>query len=424
MTTATTNPTNFISKNAVRWLGLSHFANDFFSGLLGILLAAQDDVLHLSNSQIGLATGLFYLVSISQPVFGWLSDHIKNQALMLSGAMWTAVGLLICGLADNFTLVAVGAFLGGIGNAMFHPGALAGARLLSAEKSKGRSFGLFMFGGNGGFAISPFLAGFVLEAYGPKGVAPFVLVNLALVPFIIWRLNPDLKSATAKDTEAKLAKIKEDTLAASLAPVPPASLRWYQTTATLIVVFAIIVLLRNTLQQSLNSFLPIYYKDQGYGLEFAGAATTAYLFAAAFGSYIGATLSDRFSRVLIMSVSMLLITPLNLLLFQTSSTILIVIISVGLGLIFNANWPILLMVGQEIFPGKAGSASGLVFGWAFVANALGGYFTGQLADNIGLTEALRLVALLPILAAFMILALPSEQRDTPLILQPSPQAGD
>jgi FSR family fosmidomycin resistance protein-like MFS transporter len=281
-----------------------------------------------------------------------------------------------------------------------------------------------MFGGNGGFAVSPFLAGFVLEAYGPKGIAPFVLMNLFLVPLIMRRLNPDLQSATAKDTEAKLAEIKEDKLSASLSPISSPSLRWYQTTATLIVIFAIIVLLRNTLQQSLNSFLPIYYKDQGYGLEFAGAATTAYLFAAAFGSYIGATLSDRFSRLFIMSVSMFLITPLNLLLLQTSSTILIFIISIALGLIFNANWPILLMVGQEIFPGKAGSASGLVFGWAFMANAVGGYFTGELADNIGLTEALRMVALLPILAAFLILALPSEERGATPILQPAPQAGD
>lgn len=412
--------TNPVSKNAIRWLSLSHFANDFFSGSLGILLAAQDDILNLSNSQIGIATGLFYGVSVSQPVFGWLSDRIKNPALMLSGALWTAIGLLICGLANSFTLVALGSFLGGIGNAMFHPSALASARVLGGTKSKGRSFALFMLGGNGGFGSAPFLAGFLLESLGPKGISPFVIVNVFLVPLIIWRLNPELQPSMVEN-KAEINKVKT----ADKSPLPSFSVKWYQTAIGLIAAYLVIVLLRNVLQQGLNTFLPIYYKEQGHGLEFAGAATSTFLIASAFGSFIGATLSDRFPRLLIMSVSLFMITPLNLLLLQTSNTIIILLVSVGLGLIFNANWPILLMIGQEIFPGGTGGASGLAFGWAFMANAIGSLIAGELADHIGLTEALRLIAFLPIIAALMIFVFPAEQESQPqVILQPSPQAGD
>ncbi len=107
---------------------------------------------------------------------------------------------------------------------------------------------------------------------------------------------------------------------------------------------------------------------------------------------------------------MAMTTPLSLLLFEARSTLLILVMSIILGLIMNASWPILLMIGQEVFPGGAGGSSGLAFGWGFIAAAGGNTLTGFLAESIGLRESFQILAFLPLLVAGLVLALPSGQR--------------
>lgn len=370
----------------IYWLSVAHFANDFFSGVLGIMLAAQEDPLGLSETQKGIAAGLFMLVSLSQPLLGRLADRSGKHYIMLIGACFTAAGMMVAGLAGTYAILVMGVLLGGLGNSMFHPVALASARAFGGTQAKGRSIAMFMLGGNGGFGVGPFVAGFALEAFGPSGIAPLALVNLLLVPMLVWRLRPDVQSVLMHRPSDRPA-------------VQAASA---QAAVTLIVIYAVIVLLRCIPNQALSIYMPTFYKEQDYSLNFAGMATALLLVSAAVGSFLGARLSDRFSPVAIASTSMLMMPPLLFLLLRADG-IWILIMSVFLGLMLNANWPILLMMGQEVFPGGASGASGLAFGWGFISNAAGSLIAGPLADAIGVQTTLEILTLLAPVGALLIL---------------------
>jgi FSR family fosmidomycin resistance protein-like MFS transporter len=384
-------------KNSIRWLAVAHFANDFFSGTMGILLAAQSDTLDISLKEIGLASALFLTVSLAQPLFGWIADRSGRPYIMVSGPFWTALGLLICGLANSYPLILLGALIGGVGNAMFHPTGLASARVFGGPGAKGQSVALFMLGGNSGFAVGPFVAGFALKSLGPNGIAPFALVNLLLVPLLVTRLYPFMHNKFTREDIAS-------TPASQINDGPNLAVykKWYQTLFVMISLYLTVVLMRGMLNQALTVFLPTYYKEQGYELDFAGFATSIFLISGAAGSYIGASLSDRLPRLAIVASSLVLITPFTLLLIHVRNAMPIIVLSIVAGLIMNANWPVLLMIGQDVFPGGANGAAGLAFGWGFISNAAGSYFTGALADNIGLQETLQLMAFLPLVGAVLI----------------------
>lgn len=395
----------------IRWLAAAHFANDFFSGTVGIMLAAQDDVIGLNEQQIGLASGLFLGISITQPFIGWLSDRLSVPHLMILGSAVTAVGLALMGFAPSFAYILLGALLGGFGNAMFHPSGLAGARAFGGEERKGSTVAVFMVAGNGAFAISPFIVGFSLEAFGPGGILPFTLLNLALMPLIFMRVQRPLRNilehAEAPSAKAKTPPSNDEQVTDSSSRQQLNHLPWYRAAWVLIAAYMLIILLRSVVYQALNTFLPTFYKDQGLDLGFAGSATSLLFVFAAVGGFMAARMSDRLPRLQIIAVSLISIAPLTWLLLFADG-IFIFIVSVPLGLALGANWPVILIIGQEVLPGGASGSSGLVFGWAFVANGMGTIVAGIIADAIGLQDTLLYAALLPILGAFLVFLLPAQ----------------
>lgn len=397
------------------WLSAGHFANDFFSGAMGIMLAAQDDAIGLSEPQIGLASAIFLGISITQPFLGWLSDRLSVPHLMVLGPAVTALGLAVVGLAPTFGVILLGAVLGGFGNAMFHPSGLAGARAFGGENRKGSSVALFMVAGNGAFAISPFFVGFTLEAFGPSGILPFVLVNLVLVPMIVLRVQTNLRD-TLDGTQQK--QKNQPAQANASATAITLSKRWYQATSVLIAVYLIIVLLRGVIYQALNTFLPTFYKDQGLDLGIAGSATSVLFVFAALGGFVASSLSDRLPRLPIVSLSLFSIAPLTWLLLSAEG-VWIFVLSVPLGIALGANWPIVLMIGQEVLPGGASGSSGLAFGWGFVANAAGTIMVGGVAEAFGLQDTLQYAALLPLIGAGLVFLLPANSP----VADPEPPLG-
>ena len=405
MTTAETLSKS-ISWTITRRLTALHFSNDFFTGGLAILLAAQQGRLDLSNTEIGIAGTIFQGVSIIQPALGWLTDKIEQSYLMFLGALVSALGLVICAFADSTAVIFLGTLVMGIGNAALHPVALASARAYAPQGGKGRSVATFMLGGNSAFALSPAIFGKLFDQIGLETVAPVFAVFAIVVPTLTLSLRPYVRGHIrgAKATP-KAPVVEEDGQPVNVTG------RWWQTARIMMFAYLGAVLMTNIISNVLAVFLPVYYTSQDRSLEFAGFATAVLLMAGAFGSFVGASLSDYISRRIILTISLLVMTPGLLLLLNMRNDVILLLLSVVLGLAVNANKPILLMVGQEILPGGAVSASGFAFGLSFVSGALGVFLVGGLADIIGLRETLQIVAFLPMLAIGLIFLLPDTGND-------------
>lgn len=403
---------------AIRLLSLVHFANDFFAGSLGILLAAQAEKLDLSNGQIGLISTAYYALSLFQPTFGWLVDRTGRAFLMVSGAFLTGVGIFLCGFAPSFGWIMLAAFFAGLGSAMFHPVGLATARHLGHEVGKGKTVALFMLGGNSGYAIAPFIVGFILEANGPRGIVIPFLVSLLVVPYILGRLRPALSVQLI--AAEKAVHIPPNTTSKR-------TTRWNKVGVWMLLAYLVMVLVRGTVDQVLGTYLPTYYEQSGRSLSFAGVATGAVLFASAVGSYAGSRLSDTISRLLIIGLSLALIPPLLLLLLE-SNGVGIFIFGTLLGLMLKASLPLLLMMGQEVFPGGASGASGLAFGWMFMSSTIGTFTASVLSDAIGLKETLQVMAILPVFGVIMVLGMWNQTRTATqrnmAEIQPAASPGD
>jgi FSR family fosmidomycin resistance protein-like MFS transporter len=68
----------------------------------------------------------------------------------------------------------------------------------------------------------------------------------------------------------------------------------------------------------------------------------------------------------------------------------------------------MLMLAQELMAGRAGLASGLIMGLAFVTGAVGVPITGIVADHLGLQAALALQVLVVVGTIPIALLLPTE----------------
>ena len=78
------------------------------------------------------------------------------------------------------------------------------------------------------------------------------------------------------------------------------------------------------------------------------------------------------------------------------------------GFLAASTAPLMLMLAQELMAGRAGLASGLIMGLAFVTGAIGVPVTGAVADHLGLQAALALQVLVVIATIPIALFLPTE----------------
>lgn len=391
-----------ISDRIAKLLAAGHFTNDFFTGSLGIILAASQ--LDLSNSQIGLAGSVMQGISIMQPGLGWLADRIERTYLMLIGALITAIGVGVCAYANSFTVIFMACIFAGVGNAMFHPIALATSRAFARKKSSGRAVALFMAGGNTGFAVGPLVLGVILDTIGLDGVGAFVIIAGLVMPSIVWQLAPYVRGRLP---EAKTTA-RHDT-AQHYANAITGKIPWWRTTKAMLIAYLFVVFLRGTVHTSLGIYMPRFYKESNHSLIFAGVATSILLFSAAAGSYLGAALSDFLPRRRILLISFVGIAPILYIMLHAQNELIIGLSSIALGLLVNSNWPILLMIGQEVLPGKAVTASAFAFGWGFFSSAVATSAVGFVADSIGLQDALSLLGIMPLVGVLFLYLLPSDQ---------------
>ena len=87
------------------------------------------DTLELSLSQVGLLLGVYVMTSsLTQPVFGYLSDMYNGRWFAVGGLLWTALFLGAFGFMPTFALALVMATLAGLGVAAFHPTGCVGGQ--------------------------------------------------------------------------------------------------------------------------------------------------------------------------------------------------------------------------------------------------------------------------------------------------------
>ena len=135
--------------------------------------------LGLSYGQIGTMVLLMTIAgTITQPIFGWLSDRGDPRLIVIASLMWGGSLMGLVGFMPSYGWLVALVVLAALGSAAFHPPAAALSALTEAG-NRGRAMSLFSVGGNLGAAVSPLLVGLALSVGGLGATA--VLMPLSLL---------------------------------------------------------------------------------------------------------------------------------------------------------------------------------------------------------------------------------------------------
>jgi len=377
-----------VAKVAV--LSLGHLLVDVYPSFLAALLPLLIDRLGLSMALASLlASVLMFSTSLSQPLFGILSDRIGGKRLMFWGTIIAGAGMSFIALLPSYTLLLLFLVISGLGVSCFHPQAAALAGHFSGPR-KGLGLSLFMFGGNVGYGLGPVIILTIVLGLGLKrsyvALLPAVIFVLLLARYLPRDALP--LPAVRAEQGAKNAAVLRD--------LAPFAHLW------------LIVWLRSTAILSLATFLPTLQTMRGLSLAGGGSSFTIFMICGAMGGFVGGALSDRFGRKRMVVLSFLLIIPAFYgFLHVTTSWTYFCLALLGF-FSFLGEAPCIAMA-QEAVPGRGGTMSGLIMGFAWGMAGLGVLGTGILADMLGIEQAMGFLLYLPATALILAFFLPGKK---------------
>jgi MFS transporter, FSR family, fosmidomycin resistance protein len=369
-------------------LMLGHFTVDSYIGLLPVLYPLLINRFQLNLETVGFVTLAYSgMASVSQPLFGILADRHGTRFTGLALA-WTAATFSAVGFVPTFPgLVAVAA-LSGLGSGAFHPFGALTVRGLLPDRGANTAMSIYVTGGTVGVAAGPLIGVVLVSVFGIHGTVLMLLPGTAIAGYLLLAM-----------------RVRDARPAVPTAP-PPAwrrALPLAAITATVAVMAA-----RNVTVFTLQGFTPTWYHQLGFQPWFYGPLVTTLVLSSALGTVGCGALADRFGRKTVITASLLLSLPV-VALYVLLPGRLGFVWAVLVGSLAASTGPLTLMMAMELMAGRAGLASGLVLGLAFVAAAIGVPVTGAIADKVGLQAALGLQVAVVAVTALIAMLLPSEQ---------------
>lgn len=370
-------------------LMLGHFTNDLIGGVLPILVLRAKDAFSLSNAEVGLIV-LAYTsaASLSQPLFGYLCDRFPRRWFAPVALVWGGTFAAGWALAPTYEMLIVLAFLAGIGSGAYHPFGATNAAAVTPGARRTTALSVYTFGGSFGFGLGPVVAALLFAIGGDRGLL-FLIVPASIVAVLIYRQMGRVNDAQ------RTVSLAAGTLEQSGQPPP-----W-----GLLARVISIVMLRSWLVLSVFQFLPTWFHDLGYSATFYATLTTATILSGAIGTLMGGLFIDRIGarRLLVGSFSLLVIPLILLTQFPGPQAF---IFAMAFGFLGDAGLAVPLAAAQRLLPGRAGVASGLILGLGFITGGIGVPITGLIADQVGIPNALLIVAPLTLIGSAIALTLP------------------
>jgi MFS transporter, FSR family, fosmidomycin resistance protein len=383
-----------------------HFAVDVLNSMGAVLLAVLREPLGLSYAQIGTALTIYLLIgSLSQPVFGWLSDKVVGRRMLLAGisVAWMAVFFTCVAFMPTWGWLLPFFLLAPLGSGLFHPIGTAMAAAAVPDRASSAT-SVFFFFGQVGLAVGPFLAGALAGAFGSIGLLP--LTALALLP-------AGLLFATSR-AEGSLV-IRRKKVAAGTAQ------RTWTTLAVLVIVaFVVLVAVRSSIQAVYQSYLPQLFEGRGWEPALYGLIAGVFMGAGAIGQMLNGMFADRYGMRAAIIWPLLLSIPAGLLCILAPSVWGAFIGCAAAGLLVGGQHSVLVVHAQRLLPVQQGFAAGLILGFTFASGAIGTWLAGLSADTLGLATVMQWVTWCAVPCIALALTLPG--REQPAAAMPGPVA--
>lgn len=350
-------------------LTTAHAVNDAFANVLPVLLPTLQQRFGVGEAVLAAFVALISFSSnVLQAFAGALADRWGRRRTAALGLVVGSLLMSLIAVVPTIWAAFLVLAIGGLGSAIFHPGAASMAR--QAGERKGLAMGLFGAGGPFGSAVMPIVALWLLRTYGPWALtwlAPIgVAVGVALLVLAPHQPPPE---------RARRPKLFDRTL--FLGPVG---------------LLAVVGILRATAYISFLNAMPLYLANvRGYAADAAilGLTLATFQIAASVGVVAAGALEPKLGRIPLIAGTMLLALPalLATLILPAGSPAFYAAVAAA-GVFTNASIPLLVISAQDLAPDAVATASGMLMGftWGMAGVAYLGF--GAVQELVGLVPAL------------------------------------
>ena len=363
-------------------LSLAHMLNDIYSNFLPQMLPFLI-VLHadFTATRAAILVAAFTITSsFVQPIFGYFLDSRGKRWFVYVGTLWMAIMLSLTGTVQNYWILVILAALAGLGTAAFHPQASKMVNILSGDRKAVVLSGFIAFG-NCGFALAPLLLIPLFEFYGLEAtvftVVPGIFVAILL---LLFAPRNDLLSGATTDLSAVLDSLKA-------------------SSRELVAIISVIAI-RSLAYFGMLTILPLYLKSQNLSNIAASHLLTIMLASGAIGGIVGGFISDYYGRKRLIVGSLMISTPLFFAFLYTNGTVSTIFLALA-GAALMSSFSVTVIAAQEAIPDNKALAAGLTMGLAGGIGGLAVVAIGRIGDIWGLSAAVFVLFLLPILAGLL-----------------------
>jgi FSR family fosmidomycin resistance protein-like MFS transporter len=369
-----------------------HMLNDIMQSMISAIYPMLKADFNLDFWQIGILTLAFQCTaSLLQPVIGIITDKKPFPYSLPIGMGATFVGLFLLAGSHVYVMLVVAAALIGIGSAVFHPESSRVARLASGGRY-GFAQATFQVGGNFGQAIGPLLAAFIIVPMGQGSVAWFSAIALLGIVILSW---------VARWYKAHMLANKGRKKSLGIHSLPR------RTVMVALVVLAILTFSKNIYMAAIGSYYTFFVIERfGVTVQSSQIMLFVFLGATALGTLIGGPIGDRFGSKVVIWISILGVLPFTLAMPFANLPMTIVLSGI-VGLLMASSFPAIIVMAQELVPGRVGMIAGIFFGLAFGMGGIAAAVLGIIADHRGISFVYSICAFLPALGLLTVF-LPSK----------------
>jgi FSR family fosmidomycin resistance protein-like MFS transporter len=369
----------------VATVAAAHAAHDTYSAFLPPLLPVFIEKLSLAKAEAGLLTVFIQGPSLLQPFIGHLGDRFDFRFMVVLTPALTACCMSLLGVAPSYAVIALLLVTAGASSAVLHSlapvivGRVASNRL-------GYSMGFWMVGGELGRTVGPIILVTAIAVIGIGGL-PWLMVGglgaSALLFLGLRDLPPD--HGSGRD----LGEFSD-----ALGSMRP-----------LLFPLSGMVVFRSFTMAAYATYLPVFLREEGASLWFAGASLSVLEAGGVIGALVGGSASDVIGRSRVLVASFFLTPLVMFALFITPGWWRLLLL-LPLGFCGLMATPVIMASVQESAPENRALANGIYMALNFVLRAVAVVAVGALADHLGMRAAFLACAVLGLLGTPFIFRLP------------------
>lgn len=375
-------------------ISFCHMINDIMQSMISAIYPMLKTDYALDFWQIGMLTLAFQCTaSLLQPVVGIVTDKKPYPYSLPFGMGSTFIGLFMLATAHSYPMLLVSAALIGVGSAIFHPESSRVARLASGGRY-GLAQSVFQVGGNFGQSIGPLLAAFIIVPRGQGSVAWFsigALIGIGILTIVARWYKAHMAANKGRKRVIQAHNLSKRTVVISL------------------IVLTVLMFSKNAYVASISSYYTFFVIERfGVTVQQSQIILFVFLGSVALGTVAGGAIGDRFGTKVVIWFSILGALPFTLAMPYANLPMTIVLSAI-IGFIMASSFPAIVVMAQELVPGRVGMIAGIFFGISFGIGGIAAAVLGLFADHYGLATVYTVCSFFPAVGLLAVL-LPSKKQ--------------